>query len=120
MVAAVHDVADLHKLRPPACPTAVAIDESRNAKDFEIPVVGAVHVANRHDALDPVELARARCARAVRGDRREGGRNEDRSSKAAREWSGHAPHFIRTGSLGKRRVTRQRHGTMPRSSFCPK
>ena len=62
IVTTVYDVADLYEMRSPAYPAAGGIHDAGNAENLEAPVVGAVHVTNRDDALDTVDLARARGA----------------------------------------------------------
>jgi cytochrome c-type protein NapC len=78
----VHDVAKLDQMSAAACPAQAAIEEPGGLQDLDEAVVRAVHVADRHDALDAVDLARwfGGSAAQWRGRRRDGCR--DRSGEA--------------------------------------
>ena len=58
--AAIDHVAELDEVRAPAHPALAIVDETRRTQDLDEAIVGAVHVADGHDAVDAGELTAGR------------------------------------------------------------
>ena len=59
IVAAIDGIAELDEMSLAANPVRLGIDQPSHLQDLDESIVGAMDVADRHDALDPLPFARA-------------------------------------------------------------